>query len=425
MLMYWLVLYLIHQIMQTATEILDIQRIRQDFPVLHQLVNGKSLVYFDNAATNQKPLPVINALTRYYEEYNANIHRGIHHLAEKATAAFEASRRKVQEFLNAQHIEEIIFTYGTTDGINLVAQSYGRHFLKAGDEIIISTLEHHSNIVPWQMVCEEKGCILKVIPINDKGELLLDEYEKLLSERTKLVSVVHVSNALGTINPVKTIIDKAHQVGAVVLIDGAQASSHIDLDVQSLDCDFYTFSAHKLYGPTGMGVLYGKRDILNAMPPYRGGGEMIKEVTFEKTTYNDLPYKFEAGTPNIADVVAVKTALEYMESLGKENIAAYEHELLQYATDRLSEINGLRIVGQAAEKISVISFVLDGIHHQDTGVILDQLGIAVRTGHHCAQPLMRRLGITGTTRASFAVYNTKDEVDRLVQGILRVQKMMM
>lgn len=411
--------------MQTATELLDIQRIRQDFPVLNQLINGRPLIYLDNAATNQKPLSVINALTRYYEEYNANIHRGIHHLAEKATAAFEASRRKIQEFLNARHIEEIIFTYGTTDGINLVAQAYGRHFLNAGDEIIISTMEHHSNIVPWQMLCEEKGCVLKVIPINDQGELLLDEYEKLLSERTKLVSVVHVSNALGTINPIKTIIDKAHQVGAVVLIDGAQASSHIDLDVQAFDCDFYSFSAHKLYGPTGMGVLYGKREILDTMPPYRGGGEMIKEVTFEKTTYNDLPYKFEAGTPNIADVVAVKTALEYMESLGKETIAAYEHELLQYATEQLTDIEGLRIIGQASQKISVISFVLDGIHHQDTGVILDQLGIAVRTGHHCTQPLMRRLGIAGTTRASFAVYNTKEEIDQLVQGIRRVQKMMM
>lgn len=411
--------------MQTATDILDIQRIRADFPILDQLVNGKQLVYFDNAATTQKPLPVLDALSGYYGGYNANIHRGIHQLAEKATAAFEATRRKFQEFLNAEHLEEIIFTYGTTDGINLVAQSYGRRFLKEGDEIIISTLEHHSNIVPWQMLCEEKGCILKVIPIDDNGDLLIDEYEKLLSERTKLVSVVHVSNALGTINPVKTIIDKAHAVGAVVLIDGAQASSHITLDVQALDCDFYSLSAHKLYGPTGMGVLYGKKAILNAMPPYRGGGEMIKEVTFEKTTYNDLPYKFEAGTPNIADVIAARTALEYIEGLGKENIAAYEHELLMYATEKLGDIDGLRIVGQAREKVSVISFVLDGIHHQDTGVILDQLGIAVRTGHHCTQPLMHRLGIAGTSRASFAVYNTREEIDRLAQGILRVQKMMM
>ncbi|QMW02981.1 cysteine desulfurase [Spirosoma foliorum] len=412
--------------MQLAIDnMLDIQRIRQDFPILDQEINGRPLVYFDNAATNQKPLPVINALTQYYEGYNANIHRGIHHLAEQATAAFEASRRAVQSFLNAKHWQEIIFTYGTTDGINLVAQSYGRNFLKAGDEIIVSTMEHHSNIVPWQMLCEEKGCILKVIPINDEGELLLDEYEKLLSEKTKFVSCVHVSNSLGTINPVKFIIDKAHEVGAVVLIDGAQASSHLELDVQALDADFYVLSAHKLYGPTGMGVLYGKKDILDAMPPYRGGGEMIKEVTFAKTTYSDLPYKFEAGTPNIADVVAVKTALEYMAALGKENIAAHENDLLQYATAQLSELDGLRIIGQAKDKIGVISFVLDGIHHQDIGVILDQQGIAVRTGHHCTMPLMQRLGIAGTTRASFAVYNTRDEVDRLVVGLRRVQKMML
>lgn len=412
--------------MQAAIETtLDIQQIRRDFPILDQQVNGRPLVYFDNAATNQKPLSVINALTDYYEGYNANIHRGIHHLAEKATAAFEASRRAFQEFLNARHWQEIIFTYGTTDGINLVAQSYGRRFLKEGDEIIISAMEHHSNIVPWQMLCEEKGCILKVIPVNDAGELMVDEYEKLLSERTKFVSCVHVSNSLGTVNPVKTIIDKAHEVGAVVLIDGAQASSHLDIDVQALDADFYALSAHKLYGPTGMGVLYGKKEILDSMPPYRGGGEMIKEVTFAKTTYNDIPYKFEAGTPNIADVVAAKTALDFMAGLGKENMAAHENDLLQYATEQLSELDGLRIIGQAKHKIGVISFVLDGIHHQDTGVILDQQGIAVRTGHHCTQPLMQRFGIAGTTRASFAVYNTRDEVDRLVTGLRRVQKMML
>ena len=412
--------------MQAAIETtLDIQQIRRDFPILDQQVNGRPLVYFDNAATNQKPLSVINALTEYYEGYNANIHRGIHHLAEKATAAFEASRRAFQEFLNARHWQEIIFTYGTTDGINLVAQSYGRRFLKEGDEIIISAMEHHSNIVPWQMLCEEKGCILKIIPVNDAGELMVDEYEKLLSERTKFVSCVHVSNSLGTVNPVKTIIDKAHEVGAVVLIDGAQASSHLDIDVQALDADFYALSAHKLYGPTGMGVLYGKKEILESMPPYRGGGEMIKEVTFAKTTYNDIPYKFEAGTPNIADVVAAKTALDFMAGLGKENMAAHENDLLQYATEQLSELDGLRIIGQAKHKIGVISFVLDGIHHQDTGVILDQQGIAVRTGHHCTQPLMQRFGIAGTTRASFAVYNTRDEVDRLVTGLRRVQKMML
>lgn len=404
---------------------LDIQNIRRDFPILDQEVNGRPLVYFDNAATNQKPLLVIDALTRYYEGYNANIHRGIHHLAEQATAAFEASRRAFQEFLNAKHWQEIIFTYGTTDGINLVAKTYGRHFLTAGDEIIISTLEHHSNIVPWQMLCEEKGCILKVIPVDDNGDLLLDEYEKLLSERTKFVSCVHVSNALGTVNPVKTIIEKAHEVGAVVLIDGAQASSHLELDVQELDADFYVLSAHKLYGPTGMGVLYGKKELLDSMPPFRGGGEMIKEVTFAKTTYADLPYKFEAGTPNIADVVAVKAALDYMASLGKEAIAAHENDLLRYATEQLLELDGLRIIGQAREKIGVISFIMEGIHHQDIGVILDQQGIAVRTGHHCTQPLMQRFGIAGTTRASFAVYNTRDEVDRLIQGLRRVQKMML
>lgn len=404
---------------------LDIQQIRQDFPVLDQQINGRPLVYLDNAATNQKPRVVIDALTNYYEGYNANIHRGIHHLAEQATAAFEASRRAVQAFLNAEHWQEIIFTYGTTDGINLVAQAYGRRFLQAGDEIIISGMEHHSNIVPWQMLCEERGCLLKVIPVDDAGELILDEYEKLLSERTKFVSVVHVSNSLGTINPVKTIIDKAHAVGAVVLIDGAQASSHLTLDVRALDADFYVFSAHKLYGPTGMGVLYGKTTLLEAMAPYRGGGEMIREVTFEKTTYNDIPYKFEAGTPNIADVIAVKSALDYMAALGKDAIAAHEHDLLEYATEQLAAIDGLRIIGQAREKIGVVSFVMDGIHHQDMGVILDQQGIAVRTGHHCTQPLMQRFGIAGTTRASFAVYNTRDEIDLLTKGIRRVQTMML
>ncbi len=404
---------------------LDIQKIRADFPILDEQVNGKDLVYFDNAATTQKPLPVLNALANYYGHYNANIHRGIHNLAEKATAAFEESRKAIQKFLNARLTEEIIFTYGTTDGINLVAQTYGRAFLKAGDEIIISTMEHHSNIVPWQMLCEQNGCILKVIPINDNGELIMEEYDKLLSEKTRFVSVVHVSNALGTINPVKQIIEKAHQVGAKVLIDGAQATSHITIDVQDLDADFYVFSAHKIYGPTGMGALYGKKDILDAMPPYRGGGEMIKEVTFEKTTYNELPYKFEAGTPNIADVIAVKYALDYVNALGKENIAAYENELLAYATEQLSQIEGLKIIGQAKEKVSVISFVIDGVHPQDIGVILDQQGIAVRTGHHCTQPLMKRLGIPGTSRASFAVYNTKDEIDKLVKGIEKVKKMVL
>ena len=403
---------------------LDIAKIRTDFPILNEVVNGKPLVYFDNAATTQKPQQVIDALAGYYEHTNANIHRGIHHLAEKATADFEATRRRIQKFMNARLPEEVIFTYGTTDSINLVAQSYGRAFLKAGDEIIISTMEHHSNIVPWQMLCEEKGCVLRVIPINEAGELLMDEYEKMLSEKTKFVSVVHVSNALGTINPVAEIIRKAHAVGAKILIDGAQATSHINIDVQTLDCDFYAFSLHKLFGPTGMGVLYGKEEILNAMPPYRGGGEMIKEVTFEKTTYNELPYKFEAGTPNIADVVAAKTAIDYVESLGKDAIADYERYLLEYATDALQSIEGLKIVGTAQEKVSVISFLMDGIHHQDIGVLLDQQGIAIRTGHHCTQPLMHRFGIPGTSRASFAVYNTPEEIDRLVAGLEKVKKML-
>ncbi|KQS34162.1 cysteine desulfurase [Dyadobacter sp. Leaf189] len=402
----------------------DISSIRKDFPILNEVVNGKQLVYFDNAATTQKPRVVLDAISGYYEHYNANIHRGIHHLAEKATSAFEQSRKRLQAFLNAQFSEEIIFTSGTTDGINLVAATYGRKFLKEGDEVIISTMEHHSNIVPWQMLCEEKGCILKVIPINDEGELLMDEYEKLLTERTKFVSVVHVSNSLGTINPVKEIIEKAHAVGAKVLLDGAQASSHLHLDVQDLDCDFYSLSLHKIYGPTGMGILYGKRDLLNAMPPYRGGGEMIKEVTFEKTTYNELPYKFEAGTPNIADVVAAKYAIDYVETLGKANIAAYENELLKYATEAVREIEGLKIIGQAKEKVSVLSFVIDGIHHQDIGVLLDQQGIAVRTGHHCTQPLMSRFNITGTSRASFAVYNTKEEINLLIKGLHKVKRML-
>lgn len=410
--------------MIASEKVLDIVSIRNDFPILNEVINGKQLVYFDNAATTQKPRMVLDALAGYYEHYNANIHRGIHHLAEKATSAFEDSRRRLQKFINAPLSEEVIFTYGTTDSINLIAQTYGRKFLKEGDEIIISTMEHHSNIVPWQMLCEEKGCILKVIPINDDGELLMDEYEKLLTDRTKFVSIVHVSNALGTINPIKEIIKKAHEVGAKVLIDGAQASSHITIDVQDLDCDFYALSLHKIYGPTGMGILFGKKELLDAMPPYRGGGEMIKEVTFAKTTYNELPYKFEAGTPNIADVIAAKYALDYVDTLGKDNIASHEHELLEHATNALLEIDGLRIIGNAKEKVSVVSFVIEGIHHQDIGVILDQQGIAVRTGHHCTQPLMQRFGITGTTRASFAVYNTIEEVDLFINGLHKVKRML-
>lgn len=408
-----------------TTTTLDIDKIRADFPILHQEINGKPLVYFDNAATTQKPQVVLDALANYYEHNNANIHRGIHHLAEKATSDFEATRKTVAEFLNAESPEQIIFTYGTTDGINLVAQTYGRKFLKAGDEILISTMEHHSNIVPWQMLCEENGCVLKIIPINDYGDILMDEFEKMLTDKVRFVSVVHVSNSLGTINPVAEIIEKAHAVGAKVLIDGAQATSHLNIDVQALDADFYVFSAHKLYGPTGMGVLYGKRTLLEAMPPYRGGGEMIAEVTFEKTTYNVIPYKFEAGTPNIADVVAVKTAIDYVNEIGKENIAAHEEELLAYATEQLEKIDGLRIIGKAKEKVSVISFVIDGIHPQDIGIMLDQQGIAIRTGHHCTQPLMQHYNLEGgTARASFSFYNSSEEIDRLVVGLKKVIKLL-
>jgi len=403
---------------------IDIDTVRSLFPVLDQKVNGKPLVYFDNAATTQKPRQVIDALTGYYEGYNANIHRGIHTLAEKATSAFEETRAAIRRFINAPSTDEVIFTYGTTDGINLIAKTFGRQFIGAGDEILISTMEHHSNIVPWQMLCEEKGCILKVIPIHDSGEIDMEAFDRLLTDRTRLVSVGHASNALGTVNPVKEIIGKAHAAGARVLVDGAQGASHLDVDVQAMDVDFYVFSLHKMYGPTGMGILYGKREILDAMPPYRGGGEMIREVTFEKTTYADLPYKFEAGTPNIADVVAAKTAVEFIEALGKANIAAHEKALLDYATAAVATIDGLRIIGQAREKVSVLSFVIDGIHHEDMGVILDQQGIAVRTGHHCTQPLMKRYGITGTSRASFAVYNTIEEIDILKAGIERAVKML-
>ncbi len=403
---------------------IDVYAIRQQFPVLNREVKDKPLVYFDNAATSQKPQPVIDALVNYYTRYNANIHRGIHTLAEEATAAFEATRDTVQQFIHAASREEIIFTRGTTEGINLVANTWGRQNIKAGDEIIISTMEHHSNIVPWQILCEEKAAILKVIPINDEGELLMDEYKKLLGPKTRLVAVAHASNALGTINPVNEIIEAAHQAGAVVLIDGAQSTVHLDIDVQQMDCDFFVFSAHKLYGPTGMGILYGKKSLLEAMPVFHGGGEMIKEVTFEKTTYNDLPYKYEAGTPNIADAIAFKTALDFINQTGKENIRKHEEELLRYATQQLEQLPGLRIIGTAKEKLSVVSFVIDKIHPQDIGILLDNQGIAVRTGHHCTQPLMDRFGIPGTTRASFAVYNTKEEIDQLVAGLKKVIKIL-
>lgn len=407
-----------------VTGILNIEQIREQFPVLHQQVNGKPLVYFDNAATSQKPLSVINALVDYYKGYNANIHRGIHTLAEKATKAFEETRHAAKAFINAASEQEIIFVRGVTEAINLVASTYGRAFIKAGDEIIISGLEHHSNIVPWQMLCEEKQAVLKIIPVLENGELDLESFKRLLSNKTKMVSVNHASNSLGTINPIKEIIDAAHTVGAVVIIDGAQAGAHLEIDVQDLNCDFYCLSAHKMYGPTGAGVLYGKKELLEKMPPYQGGGEMIKEVTFEKTTYNDLPYKFEAGTPNIADVIALNFAIQFINQLGKENMAAYEHELLTYATEKVSALKGVKLIGTSKNKVSVLSFTVDGIHPFDIGQMLDARGVAVRTGHHCTQPLMDHFGIEGTVRASFAVYNTKSEIDSLVEGLDRIIRFM-
>jgi len=401
---------------------LDIDTIRKEFPILQQRVNGRDLVYFDNAATSQKPQSVIDALVDYYQGYNANIHRGIHTLAEKATKAYEQTRATARDFIHASSEQEIIFTRGVTESINLVATSYGRSFIHEGDEIIISGLEHHSNIVPWQFVCEEKRAHLRVIPVTDQGELDMDEYRKLLSGKTRMVSVNHASNSLGTINPIKEIIALAHAAGAVVFIDGAQAGPHLEIDVQELDCDFYAVSSHKMYGPTGSGFLYGKKELLEKMPPYHGGGEMIKEVTFAKTTYNDLPYKFEAGTPNIADVVAFKSAMDFIHSLGRENIAAHEHNLLSYATTRISALHGVDIIGTAANKVSVLSFTIDGIHPFDIGQMLDARGVAVRTGHHCTQPLMDRFGIEGTVRASFAVYNTRAEIDQLAEGVERIIK---
>lgn len=408
----------------TITKGLDVYAIRKQFPALNRQVKGHPLVYFDNAATTQKPQVVIDALVDYYANFNANVHRGIHTLAEEATAAFEASRDAARQFINASSREEIIFTRGTTEGINLVAYTWGRKHIKAGDEIIISEMEHHSNIVPWQILCEEKGAVLKVIP-QQNGELLLDEYKKLLSSKTKLVSVVHVSNALGTVNPVEQIIELAHEAGAVVMIDGAQSTVHLDIDVQALDCDFFAFSSHKVYGPTGIGVLYGKKQLLEAMPVFQGGGEMIKEVTLERTTYADLPYKFEAGTPNIGDAVVLKAALDYVSEIGKASIRDHENELLAYATEQLLQIPGVKIIGNAANKVSVVSFVIDKVHPQDIGILLDNRGIAVRTGHHCAQPLMHCFGIPGTIRASFAMYNTKEEIDQLMVGLQKALKMLL
>jgi len=406
--------------MVAAPAHLDVSKIRDQFPVLHQQVNGYPLVYLDNAATTQKPKRVIDALSRYYEGYNANIHRGIHTLAEKATRAYEATREEMKRFIHARYSEEIIFTSGVTGSINLVAYSFGQAFVQAGDQIIISGLEHHSNIVPWQLLCERTGARLAVIPVTDSGELELEAYRQLLQNKTALVAVNHASNSLGTINPIKEIIDMAHQAGACVLIDGAQAAAHLPIDVQALDCDFYCISSHKMYGPTGTGILYGKREWLEKMPPFLGGGEMIREVTFHQTTYNDLPYKFEAGTPNIADVIALREAILFIQEHDKSAMAAYEHDLLQYATAKVAALPGLRLVGTAPEKVSILAFVVDGIHHFDIGQMMDTRGIAVRTGHHCTQPLMDRYQLEGTVRASFAIYNTREEVDALAESLGRI-----
>lgn len=402
---------------------IDIQKVRRDFPILNQQIYNKPLVYFDNGATTQKPQAVIDEEVKIYSKENSNIHRGVHYLSEQLTQRYEDARKVVRKFINAEHDHEVIFTSGTTESINTIAYSFGEKYVSEGDEIIISTLEHHANIVPWQMLCQRKNATLKVIPINEKGELLLDEYEKLLSSKTKIVAVNQVSNALGTVNNVKKIIDLAHQKNIPVLIDGAQSVQHGKIDVQDLDCDFFVFSGHKLYGPNGIGVLYGKEKFLNEMPPYMTGGEMIKKVTFENTTFNELPFKFEAGTPNYVSAIGLATAIDYIQNIGLENIAQYEKELLEYGTDKLGSIDGLRIIGTAENKVSVISFNLENIHHYDAGMVIDKMGIAVRTGHHCAEPLMDRLKIEGTIRASFSFYNTKEEIDKLYDAILTVKQM--
>lgn len=402
---------------------LDIQKIRADFPILSQKVNGRPLVYFDNGATSQKPKVVIDAISKYYEEYNANIHRGVHTLSQLATDAYEVSRKKIQEHINAKFSHEVIFTSGTTHAINTVASGISS-MIHAGDEVLVSALEHHSNIVPWQMLCERTGAVLKVIPMNEKGELVLSEYDKLLSDKTKIVAVNHISNALGTINPIEYLIDKAHQFGAAILIDGAQATPHLKPDVQALDCDFYVFSGHKICGPTGVGILYGKEEWLNKLQPFQGGGEMIATVSFEKTTYAELPHKLEAGTPNIEGGIVLGTAIDYLNEIGFENIATYEQELLDYATAKLLEIQGLKIFGTAENKTSVISFNVAEIHPYDIGTIIDKLGIAVRTGHHCAQPIMDYYSIPGTIRASFAFYNTKEEIDIFVDALNKAVSML-
>ena len=407
---------------QVVEQGFDVEKIRRDFPILSRDVRGKKLVYLDNAATSQKPQAVIDALSRYYEEGNANVHRGVHFLSEHATGEHERARRTVQKFINAAHSNEIVFVRGTTEAINLVAQTYGRANVAAGDEVLITGMEHHSDIVPWQLLCDEKKAKLRVAPINDKGELVLSAFEKLLGPRTKIVAVAHVSNALGTVNPLAKIIQLAHAKNIPVLVDGAQAVPHMKVDVRALDCDFYAFSSHKMFGPMGIGILYGKNDLLEAMPPYQGGGEMISSVTFEKTLYNKLPFKFEAGTPDVSGAIGLGAAIEYLNGIGMDRIAQYEHELLEYATGRLSSVPGVKLIGTAKERAGVISFVLEGVHPHDIGTILDQEGIAVRTGHHCAQPIMHRFGIPATARASFAFYNTKEEVDALVAGIFKVKE---
>ena len=401
---------------------LDAERVRKDFPILQRSINGRPLVYLDSGASSQRPLPVLRAVEEYETHSHANVHRGVHALSQAATEAFEGARERVRRFINARSTKEIIFTRGTTEGINLVAQSYARPRFKPGDEILITALEHHANIVPWQMVCEQTGCTLKVAPIDRRGELVFDEYQKLLSPRTKLVAVAHVSNALGTVLPVKRIIDAAHAQGAVVLVDGAQAVPHSSVDVRALGCDFYVFSSHKIYGPTGIGVLYGRQELLDAMPPWQGGGDMILSVSFEKTTYNDLPYKFEAGTPNISGAVGMAAAMDYIEGLGIDKIAAHEQRLLQLATAELERIPGIEIIGKAAHKAAVLSFTMEGVHPHDLGTILDTEGIAVRTGHHCAQPVMTFFGIPATARASFGVYNTEKDVASLVAGLKKVRE---
>ncbi len=407
----------------TSQEMLfDVERVRGDFPILSQKVRGKPLAYLDNAATSQKPRAVIDAMKRYYESVNSNVHRGVHYLSDRATMEFEEARAKIQRFISARYLHEVIFVRGTTEGINLVAQSYGRKNVGEGDEVLISGMEHHSNIVPWQILCGEKRAHLRVIPISDSGEILLEEYERLLSKKTKLVSLGHVSNALGTINPVKNMIAMAHDRGIPVLIDGAQAVPHMNVNVQDLNADFYVFSGHKMFGPTGIGIVYGKTELLESMPPYQGGGDMIKSVTFEKTVYNELPYKFEAGTPNIEGAIGIGAAVDYLNGFDWNSLSAYEHDLLTYATDAISPITKLKIVGTAPDKAGVISFVMEGVHPHDIGTILDQEGIAIRTGHHCAQPVMQRFGVPATARASFAFYNTKSEVDTFVKALYKVNE---